>query len=510
MERPKDPMDSFTPPAYTRADTVYAWLCFLFAFLFCQGLPVATYPLGGFLLILSLFLTAFVILGIKKVRLSPACILSALSSLTVSAALVLSNTVFLIKLSYAYCLASYCYFLYAALGNRIEKGLSDYGYIDYLRALFSYPFRSLGAIFSAVASSPVRKVSGLVGKILLGSILAIIPTCIVFLLLSYDPDFMRILDDIFSFETVKLGRILRSLFFAVPLSMYGFGLYASSLKKDPLYEVTPEDCKARQQKMQILPQLTTLVSVLPILFLYAVYFVSQWKYYLSGFTGILPQDFSYADYARQGFFELCAVSVVNLLLIVFISILTKRGENGSSAILKLVTTLFCLCTLVLISTAIAKLIMYIDCYGLTPKRVYAMWLMALIAIVFLLIALGQFLKKSKTVALCMTVTILLFTALALCNVGSLCAQYNAQRYLSGSLETFDANATQELGHAGIPALVKVATEMDKEKDPVLYGRLRTILQTEAAEYAEDLPSVFSYSLPYLQAKAALETYTPAG
>jgi len=508
MERPKDPMDSFTPPAYTRADTVYAWLCFLFAFLFCQGLPVATYPLGGFLLILSLFLTAFVILGIKKVRLSPACILSALSSLTVSAALVLSNTVFLIKLSYAYCLASYCYFLYAALGNRIEKGLSDYGYIDYLRALFSYPFRSLGAIFSAVASSPVRKVSGLVGKILLGSILAIIPTCIVFLLLSYDPDFMRILDDIFSFETVKLGRILRSLFFAVPLSMYGFGLYASSLKKDPLYEVTPEDCKARQQKMQILPQLTTLVSVLPILFLYAVYFVSQWKYYLSGFTGILPQDFSYADYARQGFFELCAVSVVNLLLIVFISILTKRGENGSSAILKLVTTLFCLCTLVLISTAIAKLIMYIDCYGLTPKRVYAMWLMALIAVIFVLIALGQFLRKLKTVALCFTVAVVMFAGLAVCNVNSLCAQYNADRYLSGTLETIDVDAMSELGVSAVPSLVRLATEMDQEKDPLLHRRVDSALREASVKLRQREDSVFSFSIPVARAKTALKNYLP--
>ena len=53
-------------PVYTTADTAYAWLSLLLSFLFCQSLPVTEYPLGGFLLIVALFVSAFVILRVKK------------------------------------------------------------------------------------------------------------------------------------------------------------------------------------------------------------------------------------------------------------------------------------------------------------------------------------------------------------------------------------------------------------------------------------------------------------
>lgn len=495
-------------PVYTPADTAYAWLCLLLAFLLCQALPVATYPLGGFLLILSLFASGFLILRAKKQKPSLTCVFSALSSLLISSSLLMTNTVFLIKLSFIYSLASYCYFLYAAFGNQVEQGFSDYFYMDFLRALFVLPFRSFGAIFPALANRSAHKLSTALLKILCGIVIAVLPTCMVFFFLAYDPDFTTILDNIFHFDADKIVRAVRNLFFSLPLAMYLFGLYAASQKNDPRTGVTAQDCRSRLKKLNILPQLTALVAVLPILFLYGVYFVSQWKYYVSGFTGILPEAFSYADYARQGFFELCCVSVINLLLIVGIALLIKRSENGACAVLKIVAGLFCLCTLVLISTAVAKLVMYIDYYGLTPKRIYAMWLMALIAVIFVLIALGQFLRKLKTVALCFTVVVVMFAGLAVCNVNSLCAQYNADRYLSGTLETIDVDAMSELGVSAVPSLVRLATEMDQEKDPLLHRRVDSALREASVKLRQREDSVFSFSIPVARAKTALKNYLP--
>ena len=51
--------------------------------------------------------------------------------------------------------------------------------------------------------------------------------------------------------------------------------------------------------------------------------------------------------------------------------------------------------------------MYIDHYGLTQKRIYAMWLMGLIALIFPVIALGQYFRKIKVVAVCLTVAIVM-------------------------------------------------------------------------------------------------------
>lgn len=491
------------------ADAAYAWLSLLFAFLFCQFTPVAERPLGGFLLILTLFITGFIVVRAKKQKIAPICILTAVSALVVGSSLLLTNAVFLIKWSLAYCLASYCYFLYAAFGNRVEKGFSDFVCIDFIKALCILPFCSLGAIFPTIANRSTRKVSSLLLKILIGIGIAIFPTLIVFALLSYDNDFMNILRDIFSFDFAQAKRVVRSLIFTLPLAMYGFGLYASANKKTLHDKMGVDTCLRGLDKVKILPQLTAAVAVLPLLFLYVVFFISQWKYYVSGFTGVLPDNFSYAQYARRGFFELCAVAVINLLLIVAIVFFIKRNNGRPSLISKLVATLFCLCTLVLISTAVAKLVMYIDYYGLTQKRVYALWLIVLIGIVFLLIAIGQYLPKLKTVAVCLTVSVVLFAGLAVCNVNALCAAYNADRYLNGSLESIDVYEMERLGDSAIPSLVRVATHMDAEKDPALKRAVDNILRQKQEALEEEEFSLFSFSLPSAMAKSALKDYQPA-
>ena len=495
-------------PVFSPVDSAYAWISLLLAFLFCQATPVTEYPLGGFLTILIMFVSGFVILRFKKRKLYPVCILSALSSLVIGSALLLTDTVFLINLSMAYCLASYSYFLYAALGNRIEEGFSDYIYIDFIKILFLLPFRSITAIFPALSNKATKKGSQLLGKILLGIGIGMIPTVLVFSFLAYDSAFTEILGKIFSFDEEDVGRTMLSMVLALPLGMYSFGLYASADRKFLQASMTAQRCKDGLQKAKILPQLTALVAVVPMVFLYVVFFISQWQYYVSGFTGTLPQNFSYAEYARQGFFELCSVSVINLILIIAIAFFIKRNQKNSSVILKIVAAVFCVCTLILISTAVAKLIMYIQFYGLTQKRIYAMWLMVLIGIVFLVIALGQFLRKIKVVATCLTVAILLFAALSVCNVNAMCANYNAERYLSGSLETLDVAAMKELGDSAIPSLVKVAKALDPEKDASLKKEIDKFLDNKYAYFALHKFSVFSFSIPSAMAKAALEEYAP--
>lgn len=502
-----DPNQNRTTAGWRATDTAYGWLSILFAFLLCQAMPVPTYPLGGYLLIVALYVAGFVILRLKKVKLPPVCILSALSSLVIGSALLLTNTGFLIRLSMTYCLLSYCYFLYAAFGNRIEKGFSDYILIDYIKILFILPYASFVSIFPALFSKSARKSSLFVIKILAGFAIAVIPTGLVFLFLSYDSGFMKLVDDIFSFDMGDVIHTMFSLYFALPLAMFGFGLYASSERKRLQDKIDMDLCSRILQKTKILPRITAVVAVLPILVLYVIFFISQREYYVSAFTGVLPEGLSYAKYARHGFFELCAVSVINLILIVAIGFFLRRGKKGGSVILKIVAPVFCLCTLILISTAVAKLVMYIDRYGLTQKRIYAMWLMALIAIVFLIIAVCQFLKKAKVVALCLSVAIVMFAGLSVCNVNALCARYNTDRYLNGTLETLDMVAMQKLGDSAIPSLVRVSKAMDAEEDPLLKSQVDALL--ESAVYLRKLEefSIFTFSIPSAMADAALEEYT---
>lgn len=492
---------------YTTEDTVFAWLSLLFGFLYCRAFPVTQNPLGGFLLILSLFTAGFVLIRLKKGTFSPPCILSALCGIVFSSAMLLTDTGFLMHLSLGFSLLCFFYTLYAAFGNRIEEGFSNYVWVDFLKVLFVLPFCSLLSLFPALFNRSSKKSPWFLLKILIGILLAVFPTALVLLLLSYDGGFIKILRNIFDFDFLDVLHTVFSLIFSLPLAMYGFGLYASSRKQTLKESLTAQRCSQGLDKIRILPSLTAVVSVLPILFLYAIFFVSQWKYYVSAFTGVLPEGFSYAEYARQGFFELCAVSLINLFLIVSIAFFIKRSAKGTSVTLLVVASAFCLCTLVLISTAVAKLVMYIRFYGLTQKRIYAMWMILLIGLLFLVIALGQYLRKFKITATCFTVTILMFAILAVCNVNALCARYNANQYLAGRLKTIDVEAMEELGDSSIPSLVRLASSVDEEKDPELKAEIERLLLRKTIDFQEEEFSLFSFSVPKALAKEALKDYT---
>ena len=491
---------------YSLTDTIFAWISLLFGFLFCKALPIKAHPSGAFILILALFASGFIFLKLKKAKINLSCILCTISAIVIGAALVLTDTLFLIKLSFAYSIATYCYVIYSALGNKVEEGFSDWVFVDYFKVLFLLPFCSLGSIFHALSNKATKKGSQFVINIITGIAIAIIPTIIVFLLLSYDDGFIKIIKDLFDFNFDNIANTILCLMWTVPLATYGFSLYTSSAQRKLRDKVSADTCGQLFKDLHVLPQVTAAVTVIPILFLYVVFFVSQWQYYISGFTGVLPETFSYAQYARQGFFELCAVSVINLVIIIAISTLIKRKKDGSPIVLKVVTTIFCLCTLILISTAVSKLVMYIEYYGLTPMRIYAMWLMILIGLAFLIIAIGQFVKKVKVVALCFSIAVVMFSGLAVCNVNALCAQYNVDMYLAGNLESLDVSAMQDLGDSAIPSLVRVAEAMDKEKDSNLSHSIDLILTSRAKDIKNKEFSIFRVSVPYLKAKAALADY----
>ncbi len=496
-------------PEFCTADIVFAWLSFALGYMFCRTFPVFENPFGGFLFVLVAFIAAFIVLRTKKIKIPTVATVFGLSAIIVSATLFTSQSKLLVVLAFCYALASYCYFISASFGNSMENGFSDLIFMDYFKAIFLMPFYSYNKIFLAVSQGKAKNSINFLIKVLAGIVIATVPTVVILLLLSYDNGFTSILTNIFSFDIYTLFSHFGSLIFAVPIGMYIFGLYASANTKLMKDTITTENCKKGFDAIKILPQTTALTAVLPILFVYVIYFISQWKYYISGFTGILPEDFSYAEYARQGFFQLCAVSVMNLIIIVSIVIFMKRSNKISATVLKILTSVFCVFTLILISTAIAKLVMYIDCYGLTQKRIYAMWLMIVIASIYIIVALSQFVSRIKAVTTSISVCIILFTVLSLCNINGIIAEYNTDRYINGTLDTVDLYAMQQLEDSAIPSLVRLAEELEAKAPScsiTIYKNITDILKAEAESITNANNSVFSFTIPSYKAKIALKQY----
>ncbi|MDR9824369.1 DUF4153 domain-containing protein, partial [Vibrio sp. FNV 38] len=120
-----------------------------------------------------------------------------------------------------------------------------------------------------------------------------------------------------------------------------FGILYAGAKR--MEEPFPDDAEhaAKAQASRVIPNLGLLTGITPICVLYLIYVFSQMQYFVSAFAGLLPGDMIYSEYARRGFFELCAIAVINLLVLL---VLNGCAKESTSRALRIYHFLFCALT----------------------------------------------------------------------------------------------------------------------------------------------------------------------
>lgn len=496
---------------YTGLESVFAWICMAFGFFFCKVFPAHQNPMGAFILVVITFVVTTVVLKIKKAKLGVLPVMAVVSAMVMSGILILNSNPMIISLANTYAIVTYCYYIYAAQGNQTKLGFNDFVLVDYFKALFVAPFHKAGRLFQGMFSGKIRKSGDILGKIIKGGVIALIPTIVVCGLLSYDSDFSRMIGNMVDLDAGEVFSNIWSLLLGIIVGQYVFRLFVASADNAVREKCTEAECVAKLKRIQKTHVATALAAVLPILFVYVVYFISQWKYYMSAFTGRLPAGLSYANYAREGFFQLCAVSVINMIIILFVQMFMDVSESVVEKVKKGIVITYAVFTLVLIATAMSKMALYISSYGLTEKRVLSSWLMLVLSIVFVVVIVKQFVAKLNAVAVSTAVVVVAFGILGLSNVDGIIARYNVDRYLDGSLETIDIWAMQDLGDAAVPELVRLMEELEDSgmvgTDSYasnIYDRTKVVLENIALEYANVDRQIMSYTIPYIKAKDALE------
>ena len=452
--------DAADKPRFSRLEHFSAWLFVVVGYCFCCAFPMSKQPPAAALFLTALYAVTFCFVLRGRVRfglLQKLVLLSA--ALAVLAGLLWDNggDAFL---CFIYALTAYAYLVYAATGNCLEEGWSELVDLDLLRALIVFPFSSFGSLFPALASNRDKGLGKSLLKVLLGLLLAVLPTAAALSLLSYDRGFQAILERLFFMQKEDLLIYICRFVFTVPVAMYFFGLFLSSSSRKR--EEDAERCRARAERRRFVPFLTAAAAVIPLLLVYIIFFVSQWEYYTSAFTGLLPAGRSYAAYAREGFFELCAVAFINFLALIC---LHRYVKDEHERLLRALRLILALITLVLIGTAMSKLWLYVNRYGLTPDRVYAGWFMVLLTVLFLIVSAAQFFPKVKTLPLCMAVTVALYLLLALSGPNARIARTNVDRFLSDQTQEIDIELLSSLGDDAISEMLRLEREWDRSDKP---------------------------------------------
>ena len=349
------------------------------------------------------------------------------------------------NLDAAFLIGAGAYFVYSvgASSDKIDRFLP----YAMFKAIFEYPFSHIGTQASITSDSLSNSKTGSNAKlIILGLIITVPLTAIVAsLLMSADDGLERMLSGIYDkIFREEFWNIILQLIVAVPCSLYLFGLFYSNSHRNGLIALNEQVCTQKLYNMRAISNLVVYTAVTPICILYVLFFISQAGYFLSAFTKSLPEGFTYADYARRGFFELFAVALINLGVLCFMSLFSKKAGREKPSALKFYSVLLSAFTLVLIATAMSKMVMYISKYGLTALRFYTSWFMVLLAMIFVLIIIKQFrfdMKFSKHLAVVFT---LMFGLLCFSRPEAVIARYNIEMYKSGNLEELDTDTIMRM------------------------------------------------------------------
>ena len=259
--------------------------------------------------------------------------------------------------------------------------------------------------------------------------------------------------------------------------------------------------------------LTAFFSALSLCYL--AYLFSQMAYFFSAFSGLLPEGyaFSYAEYARRGFFELCGIAAINLGLIFLMILLSRKKDGKLPVVLRVFGTFIGLFTLLLIATAISKMVLYIRNYGMTVDRLSTSAFMAFLAVVFLAVICRCFSEKIKVLQTAIITAGVILLVLGVGNVNAVCARYNYEAYRSGALPEIDMYYLAELGEEGVPYLLRL-TEKDVP-GPAVRNNAMTYASTMSyafdtlyfSEYIEMPNGVDSYYQPTEKMYPKLSQYS---
>ena len=217
-------------------------------------------------------------------------------------------------------------------------------------------------------------------RILIGVGIAIpLAFIIILLMVSADQVFATLISDFFAgYDEPNLARVFGHIVvvFLASIFLAGYVYNARFMKHS----------EARFKPLGLDKVVaTTFLSVLNLVFL-AFCYVQLAYLFMGGFNS-LPGDIVFADYARQGFFQLLFITIINFTVIIFF--LQVYRSHARTGIIRLMLVMLTLFTGVLIASSFYRMNMYMQVFGFTPLRmaVITFLVMEVLLCMFTLVAL---------------------------------------------------------------------------------------------------------------------------
>ena len=449
---------------FNTTDIVVSFAMIAVGFLYWNLIDFYMLGAGATIFAVVIFGISFIYLLKSQIKVNAKSIMLLVLAVLSAAQFMIFDNMLIACLNFIFLSALFVYWICTATGRRLDNKLSVYIVGDAVKQGFSVPFRNFGCCVSGVTNFTKYKKAKGVRPALLGILIGLpFIAFVIYLLISADLAFENFINNILDFLKIeKLTRYFVQFLVGIPVAFYLYGLIYGNIKGRYTEKITIESVDRTAENARVVPK-AAIYSILTMFnVVYLIFFAVQAAYLFSAFGGELPEVFTYAEYARRGFFELCAVAGLNLCVLLISYLIVKRGPGENPKMLRAQTVIISLFTILMIATALSKMVMYINAYGLTQLRVYVSWFIVLLLFVFVVICIRQF-KKFNSARLIILGFVIMFLALSYGNVDGVIAKYNIDRYEAGTLKTFDIEALRELSDAAVPHMYDMYLRTDSAK-----------------------------------------------
>lgn len=252
--------------------------------------------------------------------------------------------------------------------------------------------------------------------------------------------------------------------------------------------------------------------LLSISIVYLFYLFTQLAYIVDAFKFVLPEDYSAAEFARSGFFEMAVIVFINFVILACTALKVKRNNSRLPKSSKGILLFISAFSIFYISTAIFKMMKYISLYGLTRLRVLTSVFMIMLALIFIIIILKLLINKLRYLKPIIIVCTLTLLSVSMVNINTVIADYNYKAFKEGKIK-IDVYQISSLGVSGIPVLTKLADEPDEdisfEAKEAIYCSKKiyyNAFDSEAKKLSVAKEEIFEYNKIWLDSKAALDEF----
>ena len=253
------------------------------------------------------------------------------------------------------------------------------GMVDYVLQLFIAGiyamFGALLLIFQdmkwdeARRALPAGRLSSTLTRVGVGVLLAA-PLLLIFgaLFMAADANFAQLINDLFNWN---LKDFFSHLFATLFIAWLAGGFLRFALLADPV-RIAPG--KLTYDRMGIV-EIGTALGLLNALFL--AFVVLQFRYLFGSASAL-----GYAEYARRGFFELVAVAALVLPMLLTAHWLARKDNPAHVRIFNVLAGVLIGLLFVIMISALQRMALYVNEYGLTELRLYTTAFMGWLALVF--------------------------------------------------------------------------------------------------------------------------------